>query len=317
MAGLPRFKHPNLLVGSDNFDDAGVYKLTDDLAIIQTVDFFTPMVDDAYRFGEIAAANALSDIYAMGGTPVTAMNIAAFPTCVDFGLIGRILKGGADTVIKAGALLIGGHTIVDNEPKYGLSVTGTAHPDKIITNDGGREGDLLFLTKHLGTGIIATAIKGDFIRESDIEPVMAEMATLNKEAASAMTQAGVKGGTDITGFGFLGHLSELIKASKVGAEIWSDTLPVWPQAADYAKEEICPGGLYRNQSFLKDTVKFDPGVPDWLRLLMFDPQTSGGLLMAIKKERAAELESLLEIAGVEYAIVGRLQSGSGIHVLGK
>ena len=243
------------------------------------------------------------------------MNIAAFPTCVDFDLIGRILKGGADTVIKADALLIGGHTVVDNEPKYGLSVCGIAHPEKIITNDGGCKDDLLFLTKHLGTGIIATAIKGGYISEPEMEEVLEEMAALNKDAAIAMTSVAVKGGTDITGFGFLGHLSELTKASKVKAEIWSDALPIWPQAVEFAKEEICPGGLYRNLNFLKGEVDFDGGVPEWLRLIMFDPQTSGGLLMAVAKERAAELESKLELAGVDYAIVGCLKSGSGIDVL--
>ena len=317
MAGLPRFEHPNLLVGSDNFDDAGVYQLTEDIAIIQTLDFFTPMVDDAYRFGQIAAANALSDIYAMGGKPLTAMNIAAFPTCVSFDLIGRILKGGADTVIEADALLIGGHTVVDNEPKYGLSVTGIAHPKKIITNDGGQEGDLLFLTKHLGTGILNTAVKGGFVTESDIDYCVKEMATLNKDAAFAMTEVGVKGGTDITGFGFLGHLSELTRASQVSAEIWSEALPYWPKAGELAAEEICPGGLYRNMEFLKNDVYFREDVPEWLRLIMFDPQTSGGLLMAVPKSNAAKLEGLLELAQVEYAIVGKLQSGGGINVIYK
>lgn len=314
MAGLPKFQHPNLLVGSDTYDDAGVYQINETTAIIQTLDFFTPMVDDPYAFGQIAAANALSDIYAMGGTPITAMNIAAFPTCMDMNLFQQILLGGADKVKEAGALLIGGHTIEDDEPKYGLSVTGLVHPERITPNSGGQPGDLLFLTKQLGTGIIATGIKGGVVSPEVAQKVSAGMATLNKDAAAAMRQVGVRGATDITGFGFLGHLKEIIEASGVGAVVWHDQMPIWPEALELAEMGIIPGGAYRNQGYISPVVQVAAEVPQAVVDCLYDPQTSGGLLMAVPAELGATMEVALEERGVAYAIVGRLQAGSGIVI---
>ena len=316
MSGLPKFSHPNLLVGSDHFDDAGVYQLTADIAIIQTVDFFTPMVDDPYLFGQIAAANALSDVYAMGGTPITALNLAAFPTCKDMKIFADILAGGADKVIEAGALLIGGHTIEDDEPKYGLSVCGVCHPQKIISNTGAKEGDLLFLTKHLGTGIIATAIKGDLITEEEANDVLQEMAQLNKVACEAMVASGICGATDITGFGLLGHMNELLRGSGVGAQLWAEQVPIWPAAIEFAKDGIIPGGAYRNHQFLKEGIDFG-GLPKYLQMILCDPQTSGGMLMSVPKDKGGKMESFLELAGREYAIIGSVTAGSGIRIVAK
>ncbi len=314
MKALPHFHHPDLLVSSDTYDDAGVYRLRDDLAIIQTVDFFTPMVDDPFLFGQIAAANALSDIYAMGGKPLTAMNIAAFPACADKEIFSQVLLGGADKVMEAGALLIGGHTIEDNEPKYGLSVLGTAHPQHIVTNSQGQDGDLLFLTKHIGAGVLNTAIKCGAATEEELKPMLKEMAALNRLAAEAMTAVHVKAATDITGFGLLGHLSELTNASGLSAELWAAAVPFWPQALEFAAEAIVPGGAYRNATYLKKQVDFHPSISEEMRTLFFDPQTSGGLLMAVPREMAANLEGRLEAAQVEYSIIGVLRPGKGIVV---
>lgn len=311
MAKLPRFHHPNLLVGSDTFDDAGVYQLRPDLAIIQTLDFFTPMVDDPYLFGQIAAANALSDIYAMGGKPITAMNIAAFPHCLTEDVLANILLGGAHKVMEAEALLIGGHTVEDDEPKYGLSVTGIAHPDQITANSGGKAGDLLFITKKLGTGIISTAMKGGVITMEQALPVAHGMAMLNKAGAEAMNQVGVKGATDITGFGFLGHLWELADASHTGAEVWSDQLPVWPEALSFADMGLIPAGAHRNRNYLGEKVCADKDVPQNLLDCMYDPQTSGGLLMAVAPEQADALAAALNTAQVPFAVVGCLTEASG------
>lgn len=315
MSGLPRFSHPRLLVGSDTHDDAGVYQLTDDMALIQTVDFFTPMVDDPYLFGCIAAANALSDVYAMGGTPLTALNLAAFPACADKGLFGRILQGGAAKLTEAGALLLGGHTIEDAEPKYGLAVTGLAHPDQIITNSGACEGDLLFLTKPLGVGILTTAIKAGLLTEEQLQPVLHSMAALNHSASAVMVECGIKGGTDITGFGLLGHLHELAEGSGLRAELWAELVPIWPQAVELAIQDVAPGGAYRNLKYLRGKARFAPQIAEHQRLILADPQTSGGLLMAVPKERAGMVEGKLETAGVDYAIIGKMRAGSGIDVL--
>jgi selenide,water dikinase len=306
LENLPKFNHPNLIVGTDNYDDAGVYKLMEDLALIQTVDFFTPMVDDPYAFGQVAAANALSDIYAMGGAPLTAMNIATFPKCGDMEVFGEILRGGAEKVQEAGALLIGGHTVDDQEPKYGLSVTGIARPDEILANNSAQEGDVLVLTKSLGNGILATAIKADMVDELTVKKVVAEMSLLNKEAALAMKEAGVKCATDITGFGFLGHLGEMTAASGLSAEIWADRLPVWPEAVELAKMGVIPAGCYANQEHMKERTFFEDDVPVYIRDIMFDPQTSGGLLMTIGENRLDILTYSLKERGVKFAVVGKL-----------
>lgn len=300
-------------MGRESYDDAGVYQLTGDLALIQTVDFFTPMVDSPYLFGQIAAANALSDIYAMGGQPITALNIAAFPTSLDKTVCKDILKGGADKLREAGALLLGGHTVEDQEPKFGLAVTGIAHPQQFIANNRGKAGDLLFLTKHLGNGIICSALKRDLVQEADIARVTAEMTGLNRAAAQAMTQAQVAAATDITGFGLLGHLAEMLGAD-LGAQLWSDQLPIWPQALAFAEAGIIPGGLERNWKFLECLIRLDSSLPLPLQQLLFDPQTSGGLLMATPPRRGGVLESCLENNGVEYRIIGRITEKQGIEV---
>ncbi len=306
MAKLPKFTHPNLIIGSENYDDAGVYKISEDLAIIQTVDFFTPIVDDPYIFGQIAATNALSDIYAMGGTPITAMNIACFPAGSDANTFEQILLGGAKKLQEAGVLLIGGHTVEDTEPKYGLAVTGVVHPQKITANKGGKAGDLLFYTKKLGTGILSTALKGGLVTEADLTEMIQNMTSLNDKAAQAMVQAGCLAATDITGFGFLGHLFELVSASGVGCEIWAEQIPVLPQVKDFAVMGIVPGGAYRNRQYLAGCVKFAENVPQDMQDILFDPQTSGGLLMAIAANKADDLQKQLAAAFVPYAIVGKL-----------
>lgn len=303
---MPKFSHPNLLVGTENYDDAGVYKISDDLALIQTVDFFTPMVDDPFAFGQIAAANALSDIYAMGGEPLTVMNIATFPKCSDLEVFAKILRGGAQKVIEAGALLVGGHTVDDKEPKYGLAVTGIAKPQEILTNDKARPGDLLVMTKTLGNGIIATGIKAGMVDEQTELEVIRDMAALNKNAAVAIKKAGVHSATDITGFGFLGHLGEMMAASKVSAEIWAERLPVWEKARELAEMGIIPGGCYNNKNYLAERLDFQADVPQFLQDIMFDPQTSGGLLIAVSPLKVNLLVSLLQESRVGFRLVGKV-----------
>lgn len=296
-------------MGSDTFDDAGVYKLRDDLALIQTLDFFTPMVDDPYLFGQIAAANALSDVYAMGGTPLTAMNIATFPRCGDLDAFAEILRGGAEKIREAGALLIGGHTVDDKEPKYGLSVTGTAHPDQIWTNSGARPGDTLLLTKKLGNGILATALKGGLLDAAMEAAVAAEMAGLNKRAAEAAQGGQITAVTDITGFGFLGHLGEMAAGSGAAAQVWADQLPLWPEALELAEMGIIPAGAHTNRTYLGDRISFQPGVSQARQDILFDPQTSGGLLIAAGPADLTPLEERLQSAGVPYRLVGRIVAG--------
>jgi selenide,water dikinase len=314
MAGLPKFSHPNLLVGTDTYDDAGVYKINDEQAIIQTLDFFTPMVDDPYLFGQIAAANALSDVYAMGGTPITAMNIAAFPTCMDMETLNQILLGGADKVIEAGALLIGGHTVQDDEPKFGLSVTGLAHPDHLTPNNGGEAGDLLFLTKKVGTGLVSTGIKAGLVSMADAQEMALEMAKLNKYAAEAMVAVGVKGATDVTGFGLLGHLKEIAEASGTGAVVYADQVPIWDKAREMAAMGLIPAGTHRNRKYIEHMVTVAEHVPLDVMDCLYDPLTSGGLLMAVHKDKADQMKKELEARGVDYAIIGRLTDGAKILV---
>lgn len=314
MSGLPKFSHPNLLVGTDTFDDAGVYKINDEQAIIQTLDFFTPMVDDPYLFGQIAAANALSDVYAMGGTPITAMNIAAFPTCMDMDVLNQILQGGADKVIEAEALLIGGHTVQDDEPKFGLSVTGLAHPDRLTPNGGGEAGDLLFLTKKVGTGLVSTGIKAGLVSMEQAREMALEMAALNKSAAEAMIAVGVKGATDVTGFGLLGHLKEIAEASGTGAVVYADQVPIWEHAREMANMGLIPAGAHRNRKYIEHLVTAAEYIPQDVMDCFYDPLTSGGLLMAVHKEKEQQMKAELAARGVGYAIIGRLTEGSGILV---
>jgi selenide,water dikinase len=295
-------------VGIERAEDAGVYKLTDELAIIQTLDFFTPIVDDPYAFGQIAAANALSDVYAMGGQPLTAMNIVCFPEkTMAMSVLRDILVGGLDKMREAGVLLVGGHSVEDEELKYGLSVTGTIHPARVVLNTGARAGDRLILTKPLGTGIISTAIKGDMADEGAIAKIFKSMATLNKEAAELMQETGVHACTDVTGFGLLGHAAEMVEGADVGMVIDSAAVPFFPEARELAEMGMIPGGLHRNRDFRKNMIDIAEGVPRYLEDILFDPQTSGGLLITVPAPKAAELLDKMHEAGItEAAIIGEV-----------
>jgi len=308
LKGLELMDDPNLIVGLKDIDDAGVYKLSDDLAIIQTIDFFTPIVDDPYTFGQIAAANALSDVYAMGGKPLTAMNVVCFPVqSMDISVLREILKGGLDKMREANVILVGGHSVEDAELKYGLSVTGTIHPERVLTNAGAKPGDKLILTKSLGTGIINTAIKGKMASDESISKVIKLMTTLNKEAAEIMQTVGANSCTDITGFGFLGHACEMAQASSVGMLINASSIPFIPEAEEYAKTGMVPGGAHRNRKYRDHQIETDPDISPELIDILFDPQTSGGLLISVPQERSDELIRQLKKAGVlEAATVGEV-----------
>ncbi len=289
-------------------EDAGVYKLTDELAIVQTVDFFTPIVDDPYTFGQIAVANSLSDVYAMGGKPLTAMNIVCFPlNTMDISVLKEILAGGLDKMHEAGVILVGGHSVEDEELKYGLSVTGTIHPLKVIHNSGARAGDRLVLTKPLGTGIISTAIKGGVAEAGAVAEIVKSMTALNRQASELMQAEGVNTCTDITGFGLLGHAAEMIEGADVGIVIDASTVPFFPVARKLAGMGVIPGGLYRNRDFRKNMVDIAKEVPDYLADILFDPQTSGGLLISIPEAGASRLlQELHEVGISEAAIIGEV-----------
>ncbi len=289
-------------------DDAAVYRLNSQLATIQTVDFFTPMVDDPYLFGQIAAANALSDVYAMGGTPLLALNIVCFPSCLPASILAEILKGGADKVLEAGAVIAGGHSVQDDEPKYGLAVTGLVHPDRIYSNATARAGDRIILTKPLGSGILNTGIKADLVEKEDMARALQTMAALNKAAAEVMVETGVSACTDITGFGFLGHAAEMLKASGLSLRVYASEVPVLSGARELARMGIIPAGAYNNRSHLGDGVVMEEGVCREEMDILFDPQTSGGLLMAVAPEKSALLIERLHGAGVtEARVVGQLE----------
>ncbi|MDO8670064.1 MAG: selenide, water dikinase SelD, partial [Dehalococcoidia bacterium] len=274
-----------------------VYKLTDDIALVQTVDLFTPVVDDPYSFGAIAVANALSDVYAMGGKPITALNIVCFPARgLPLEILAEILKGGSDKAREADTVIIGGHTLDDKEPKYGLAVTGIVHPGKIITNAGARVGDDLVLTKPLGIGIITTAHKANLVSAETVKKITELMATLNKAGAEAMIQCGIDSATDVTGFGLLGHLHEMTLGSKVGARIWADKVPVIPETWEIVEDGLAPGGTYNNLKFLENSIVWGEGITLAQQLVFCDAQTSGGLLIAVPKERTRLLIELLEQA---------------------
>lgn len=280
--------HPNLLVGFDTRDDAGVYKMNSEQALIQTVDFFTPMVDDPFIFGQIAATNALNDIYAMGGKPLLALNLVCYPQCGDMWVLQKILAGGLSKVTEAGALLIGGHTIDDNEPKYGLSVSGLVHPDRLISNSGALPGNSLFLTKPLGSGVVATAIKAEMASDQAIADSTFWMTMLNKDACEVMQEIGVRAATDITGFGLVGHLYELASASDVAVELNSNQVQLMTGALDYAQLGLIPGGAYTNRDYLADKVEYSADLDATLRDLLFSPETAGGLLVAVDESKAED-----------------------------
>jgi selenide,water dikinase len=301
----------NVIVGLDRADDAGVYRVSDDLALIQTVDFFTPIVDDPYWFGQIAAANALSDVYAMGGVPKTAMNLVAFPVKdMDISILRRIIQGGVDKLTEAGVVLVGGHSIEDKELKYGLSVTGFVHPQRVLTKKNLQAGDRLVLTKPLGTGIVNTAIKAGMAPAGLVEKVTALMAALNRTAAEVISAFDVHACTDVTGFGLLGHLAEMVSGSGMGVRIFAGQVPVIPEALILAAMGLIPAGAYKNKEFREAMVDVEPEVDRSRQDLLFDPQTSGGLLIGVSGAQTADLLKALRQAGVaESAEIGEVVAG--------
>lgn len=313
LGGLPHISDPNLLVGNENADDAGVYRLTDEIALVQTVDYFTPVVDDPFDFGRVAAANALSDIYAMGAIPFLALNIVGFPVdTLPLETLHRILRGGAEVCVEAGVSIVGGHSIDDKEPKYGLAVTGRVHPDRILTNNTARDGDLLVLTKPLGVGILTTALKRGLLSPDEIRRTVDLMTALNRSAAEAARETGVHALTDVTGYGLLGHLHEMAHASGVGAEIWLSEVPLLSgRVRDLAVEGAVPGGSRKNLAFIQDWADFDPGVAGEDRLVLTDAQTSGGLLISVGADRADDLVARLRASRTPaLAVVGRMVAGT-------
>ena len=301
----------NVIIGLERADDAGVYRISDDLALIQTVDFFTPIVDDPYWFGQIAAANALSDVYAMGGTPKTAMNLVAFPAkTMDLSILRQIIQGGVDKLKEAEVVLIGGHSIEDKEIKYGLSVTGLIHPERVLVKKNLRPGDHLVLTKPLGTGIVNTAIKAAMVSKQLVEKVTRLMAMLNRDAARIMEDFEISACTDVTGFGLLGHLAEMVKGSGCSARIVSSQVPVLPEAEDFAAMGFIPAGAYKNREFREQMISFAGTVPRTLQDLLFDPQTSGGLLISVSEAHCKHLVSALKDWGIiETARIGDVVEG--------
>ena len=301
----PAKKDPNLLVGLDTGDDAGVYRINETTAIVQTVDFFTPIVDDPYDFGQIAATNAISDVYAMGGTPITALNIVAFPIAtLDKEILAEILRGAGDKLSEAGVTLVGGHSIDDKEPKFGLAVTGIVHPDKIRTNAGAKPGDKLILTKPIGVGICTTSLKNNLLSDEEITNVTKVMTTLNKTAAEVMAAYSVHAVTDVTGFGLLGHASEMAKGSGVGLLIHSNQVPILPRVRELAEAGSIPGGTKNNFAHLADVVFYPESMDQIDRWILCDAVTSGGLLISIAADEAVAFTDELQNQGVDARIIG-------------
>ena len=297
-------------------DDAAVYRMNDEQAIISTADFFPPVVDDPYAFGQIAAANALSDVYAMGGEPLFALNLAGFPDNLDLDILSRIFQGGADKVMEAGAVIAGGHTVTDEEPKYGLSVTGQVHPDRIFTKAGAQPGDILVLTKPIGTGVITTAHKRDCVEPAHLEEAVASMCRLNGGAARLLQQFTIHACTDVTGYGLLGHAMEMARHGGVRFEFDAEAVPLLNGALAYAQDDVVPGGLDRNRAFLLDEglLTLEADIPPALSALLFDPQTSGGLLAAVPPQDQAQLEAAFHAANEPLWIIGKVSKGTGMRV---
>lgn len=314
MRGLAPESLEGFVSGMETRDDAGYVPFGGGL-LLQTADFFTPVVDAPYRFGQIAAANAFSDVYAMGGEPLTALNLVAFPCSLDLGILREILAGGQSKIEEAGARLCGGHSVQDEEPKYGLSVTGFVERQNVVRNAGARPGDMLILTKPLGFGILTTALKRELVSEEEIEDAVESAATLNQPACDAMRSAGVSAATDVTGYGFLGHLLEMLEAGGVGAEVRRRDVPVWDRAVPLANDGVYPGGLKSNKEYLKDRVVADGTEADDL-LPLYDPQTSGGLLISAPENRAREVLRRLAREGVSASVVGEVVEGTGVRVTG-
>ena len=304
----------NLIVGIDTSDDAAVYKLNDEMATIQTLDFFTPIVDDPYTFGQIAAANSLSDVYAMGGKPIVALNIVCFPNCLNMNILGEILRGGADKVLEAGAVIVGGHTVQDDEPKYGLSVTGIVHPDKVLKNYGAETGDILILTKPIGLGIINTAIKAKIASKEAYEKAVKVMAYLNKYAGEIITDYNITSCTDITGFSLIGHAYEMAEPSKKTFRIFKDEIPFIKEAKEYASMGLIPAGCYENKRYLEGKYLLK-NVESWMEDILFDPQTSGGLLISCKEKDYIDILTRLENLEVESAVIGRVEDFNDAYIV--
>ncbi len=313
LAALPTKSDPRLLVGRETFDDAGVFRVSDDLALVQTVDFFAPIVDDPYDFGQIAAANALSDVYAMGGQPLTALNIVAFPTSeLPLEVLSEILRGGQDKVHEAGALIVGGHTVIDTELKYGLAVTGRAHPDFLLTNAGARAGDQLVLTKPLGNGILATAAKRGQLSPEAERPMLEAMKTLNGTASRAALAVGARCATDITGFGLLGHLSHIARASNVTLRIRREAIPIFDGVREAVTAGAVTDGSKRNSEYLRDLVRWER-TSDEDRAILTDPQTSGGLVVAVPPARTADYLTRVSGAVVIGEVIERGDIAIEVH----
>ncbi len=313
---LPVTTNERVLVGYGTADDAGVYKVRDDLALVQTVDFFTPIVDDPFDFGRIAAANALSDVYAMGGMPISALNIAAFPIeTLDLHILERILEGGATVAKQAGVAILGGHTIKDSEPKYGMAVVGTIDPRAIVTNANARPGDILVLTKPLGTGVLATALKREAIGEREMQEAVHWMTTLNDRASTAMLAAHAHAATDITGYGLLGHAAEMAQASGVALQIDASRVPLMPRVLDLIERDVVPGGSKENVDLHAQFTAFSANVPMPLRIALSDAQTSGGLLISLPPNNLRELQHNLQGDRTLCTVIGEVREGEGITVL--
>ena len=312
----PTVPNPDLLVGLDTSDDAGVYRLNDDLALVQTVDFFTPIVDDPYAFGQIAAANALSDIYAMGGKPLTVLNIVAFPiSTLDKSILADILRGAGDKVQEAGATLVGGHSIDDKEPKFGLAVTGLVHPDKVRTNAGAKPGDKLILTKPIGVGIMTTSIKKDQLSAEETKRVTEVMSTLNKTAAEVMEPYDVHACTDVTGFGLMGHALEMAKGSGTGITIFQSRVPVLPRVRELAEQGFVPGGTKNNFAHVEANITFPDSLDQIGRYILCDAVTSGGLLISVNPDQSEQLLDELQKAGVEASLIGEVTAENAGHIV--
>ena len=310
--------HPDLLVGSATGDDAAVYRLDDRTGLVLTVDFFTPITDDPYEFGSVAAANSLSDVYAMGGRPLLALNVVGFPAALAGEMLGDVLRGGHDKAAEANCLIVGGHTVDDNEPKYGLSVVGLVEPGKQVSNAGAKPGDVLVLTKPLGTGIITTGCKAGVAPPGSVETAVETMATLNRAASEAMMAVGVNACTDVTGFGLMGHLTGMLRASGVGAQVSRAAIPALPGVAELLEQGVAPGGTHRNEAGVEDYVQWDKSLTAADRLLLCDAQTSGGLLISVPEERLSLLLDALEERKVSTrAVLGAVTGGNPgrAHVL--
>ena len=301
-------------MGISTGDDAAVYRLTDDIALIQTIDFFPPVVDDPYDYGAIAAANALSDVYAMGGHPVIALNVAAFPDALDKDILGRILKGGADKAVEAGTLIAGGHTIEDPEPKYGLSVTGIVQPGHQVANVGAQPGDALMLTKPLGSGVLTTAHKNGALDDTSLAEIVAIMAELNRNASEAMIEVGVNACTDITGFGLLGHMKGMLDGSGVGASLTLSDIPTIPAAWEMIDRGFVPGGTGRNRLWIEDAVTWHPAITEAGRVMLMDAQTSGGLLIAVSADKRDALIAALQSRNATAAVIGHTTEEQVLNV---